>query len=295
MDVSLEPAASAVELEGSGSRAPAFLRKLDWPARVALVVIILAIIAAAFGSLLAPEPPDKVNLSGVLEPIFSGSHLLGTDASGRDIFSRILVGARTSLVGPLIVCALSVLIGSAIGVAMAWRGGLVDAVAAGGLDVLFAFPGLLAAILAVAMFGKGLTAPIVALAIVYLPYVARVVRSAAVRERKLPYVAALTVQGFSAFRITGRHIVPNIAPVIVAQLVVTFSYAMIDLAAINFLGLGIQPPQADWGVMVATGQSAILGGHPEEAFSAAFCIVAVIVSVNILGERLTGRTAEFIS
>lgn len=263
----------------------------DLAVRIAVAVLLLAAIAAVFGPLLAPQDPDHVDLSAVFQGP-TGSHLLGTDASGRDLLSRLLHGARSSLAGPLIVSLLATSLGLLIAVGMAWRGGVADAVGVRGLDVLFAFPGLLAAILAVAMFGKGLTAPVIALSIVYLPYVGRVIRSAALRERHLPYVAALTVQGFSAWRITFRHLVPNIAPVIVAQAVISFSYALIDLAAINFLGLGVQPPAADWGLMVADGQSAILGGHPQESLMAGACIVAVIVSVNLLGERFAGGPEE---
>jgi peptide/nickel transport system permease protein len=248
-------------------------------------------IAAIFGPLLAPQDPNHVDLGAVFAGP-SGDHLLGTDASGRDLLSRLLVGARSALLGPLIVSVLATGVGLLIALAMAWRGGVVDTVGARGLDVLFAFPGLLAAILAVAMFGKGLTAPAIALALVYLPYVARVIRSAALAERGQAYVAVLTLQGLSAWRIASRHIVPNIAPIIIAQAVVAFSYALIDLAAISFLGLGIQPPSSDWGLMVAEGQSAIVGGHPQESLLAGLCIVAVIVSVNVLGERAAGGPEE---
>jgi peptide/nickel transport system permease protein len=243
---------------------------------------------ALVGPALAPESPNHVDLSAVLSSP-SGAHLLGTDSSGRDLLSRIMFGARSALAGPLIVCVLATALGTLVGTVAAWLGGLADTVAVRGLDVIFAFPGLLAAILAVAMFGKGLVAPAIALSIVYVPYVGRVVRSAAIRERSLPYVAALTVQGFSAPRILFRHLLLNISPVVVVQAVVTFSYAMIDLAAINFLGLGLQPPSSDWGVMIANGQSAILGGHPQESISAALCFVAVIVSANVLGDRVATR------
>lgn len=282
----MESASIPVSSRTAGARQS--LGNLRWPVRVALVVLALAAIATAFGPLPVPQDPNHVSLSGVFESP-SGSHLLGTDASGRDIFSRLLVGARSTLLAPLAICLVATVFGGLIGISMAWRGGIADTAASAGLDVVFAFPGLLAAILAVALFGKGLVAPSVALAIVYLPYIGRVVRAAALRERNLPYIAALTVQGFSGRRILSRHLGPNIAPVLIAQAVITFSYAMVDLAAINFLGLGLQPPSSDWGVMVASGQSAILGGHSMESLSAAFCIVAVIVSVNVLGEQFSGR------
>lgn len=270
-----------------------WLLRSDWVMRIAVMALAAALLAAVFGRMLAPQDPDHVNLSAVLRGP-SSAHLLGTDASGRDLLSRLFYGARTSLFGPLVVSVLATGIGVGMGAAMAWRGGFVDIAAARSLDVLFAFPGLLAAILAVAMFGKGLTAPVVALSIVYLPYVSRVVRSAALKERNLSYVAALTVQGFSPWRIITRHLLPNIWPAIVAQAVITFSYGMVDLAAINYLGLGIQPPAADWGVMVADGQSAILGGYPQQSLLAGLCIVTVIVSVNLIGERLAG-TREALS
>jgi peptide/nickel transport system permease protein len=255
-----------------------------WPVRVALAIVVIAAVAAIAGPWIAPHDPNDVDLSSTFQGP-STDHWFGTDANGRDILSRLLVGARPALLGPLAVSLLTVGVGVVFGIGMAWRRGWVDSVSSRALDVLFAFPALLTAILAVAMFGKGLSAPVVALAIVYLPYVARLVRAAALRERHLPYVAAMTTQGFSGWRITTRHLLPNLWPLISAQAVIGFSYAMIDLSAINFLGLGLQPPTADWGSMVASGQSAILGGNPQESLAAGLCIVSVIVSVNILGER----------
>ncbi len=147
------------------------------------------------------------------------------------------------------------LLGSLLAIVGAWRGGWVDGLVARLLDVLFSFPGLLLAILAAAVFGTGLTAPVIALCISYVPYVARIVRSAAVRERALPYVSALELQGLSGLAICARHLVPNVATTIGAQAAITFGYAMVDLAAINFLGLGLESTSSDWGVMVAAGQS----------------------------------------
>ncbi len=160
------------------------------------------------------------------------------------------------------------------------------------MDILFAFPGILLAVLAAAVFGPGLTAAALALAVAYTPYIARVLRSAAVRERAREYIAAGEVQGLSAWAICTRHLVPNVAPLIVSQGTLLFGYAMVDLAAISFIGLGVQPPQADWGVMVATGQPGVLQGYPAESLSAGLCIVAVVVAVNLLGERLSQRNEE---
>ncbi len=140
--------------------------------------------------------------------------------------------------------------------------------------------------LAAAVFGAGLTAAALALSIAYMPYVARVLRGAALKERSQPYVAALEVQGAKGTVICLRHLIPNIAPLIVAQATILFGYAMVDLAAISFLGLGVQPPTANWGVMIAENQTGIPQGYPLPALSASLCIVAVVIAVNVLGERL---------
>ena len=219
----------------------------------------------------------------------SGDHLLGWDGQGRDLFSRLLVGARTSMIGPLVVVMLSMGVGTLLAVATAWRGGWFDTAVSAVLDVLFAFPGILLAVLATATLGTGLTAAAIALALAYTPYIARVVRSSALRERGMPYVAALEVQGLPAATICLRHIVPNVFGLIVAQGTILFGYAMVDLAAISFLGLGVQAPQADWGVMVSTGKTGVLQGYPAESLSAGLCIVVVVVAFNLLGERLAGR------
>jgi peptide/nickel transport system permease protein len=141
-------------------------------------------------------------------------------------------------------------------------------------------------VLAAAVFGAGLTAAAVALAIAYMPYVARVLRGAALRERGQPYVAALEVQGVSSTSICLRHIVPNMLPLVVAQATILFGWAMVDLAAISFLGLGVQPPAPNWGVMISENQPGILQGYPLPALAAGVCIVGVVIAFNILGERL---------
>jgi len=251
-------------------------------------VIAVATIAAVFGPLLAPYNPDLPNLSlAWVGPV--GGHLLGYDFQGRDVLSRLLAGAQSSMLGPLAVVILSMAAGAVLAVVAAWRRGAADAVISSGLDILFAFPGILLAVLATAIFGAGLTAAAIALSIAYMPYVARVLRGVALRERSQPYVAALEVQGSSATTICLRHIIPNMLPIIVAQATIMFGWAMVDLAAISFLGLGVQPPQANWGVMISENQTGILQGYPLPALSAGVCIVAVVIAFNVLGERLFER------
>jgi peptide/nickel transport system permease protein len=263
----------------------------DKVAVACLVVIGIAVLVAILGPALAPHDPNESDLNNAyLGP--SPGHLLGFDGQGRDLFSRLLVGARTAILGPAAVVGLSLLAGVVLAVVAAWRGGWLDSTISVALDILFAFPAILLAVLAAAVFGAGLTAAALALAVAYMPYVARVLRSAAVRERSREYIAAGEVQGLSGWTICARHLVPNVAPLIVAQGTLMFAWAMVDLAAVSFLGLGVQAPQADWGVMVGTGQAGVLQGYPEESLAAGLSIVVVVVAVNLLGERLAQRHQE---
>jgi peptide/nickel transport system permease protein len=260
-------------------------RSLGLLGRIAAVVAAGAAVIAVVGPLVAPYDPDSPDITKIWVGR-EGGHLLGYDATGRDVLSRLFDGARTAMLGPLFVVAISVTIGVLIAVVAAWRGGRIDTFVGAGLDIAFAFPGILIAILVAAVFGAGITAAVVALSFAYTPYIARVVRGVAMQERSKPYIAALEVQGMPVFAICRRHLVPNIRGVIVAQATTLFGYAMVDLAAISFIGLGVQPPQADWGAMVNENLGGIVQGHPWPAALSGACLVIVVVSFNVLGERL---------
>ena len=252
-----------------------------------LVIVGLALVVALIGPLLSGLDPETADLTNAfVGPGQLDGYPLGLDGQGRDVLSRLVIGTRTAIFGPLIVVALALSVGVTLGIVAAWRGGWLDSFLNLGLDVLFGFPGLLLAILAAAVFGGGLFAAGIALAIAYTPYIARVIRGAALRERNMPYVAALYVQGESSWAITTRHILPNVAPIIVAQATILFGYAMVDMVAISFLGLGVQPPDPDWGVMVGENLLGALQGYALPSLLAGTLIVIVVVAVNLLGERL---------
>ncbi|GAA2813709.1 ABC transporter permease [Kitasatospora paracochleata] len=258
--------------------------------RVGVLVLAVFVLAALFAPWLAPQDPTY----GELGEGFAGpgpDHWLGTDGGGHDTFSALVEGTRTSLVGPLAVVLFSTVAGIAVGLFTAWRGGWVDTVVGRVLDIVFAFPALLLAILAVALFGKGLSAPVLAMAVAYLPYTARLVRSLTAQEKVRPYIAAYRVQGHAAAFVALRRLLPGIVPTVLAQSTVNFGYALLDLAALSFLGLGVQPPTPDWGAMINQGQTAVLQGQPLSAIVPAVAVVLVVVAFNVVGEHLGDRLA----
>ncbi|MDV5149919.1 ABC transporter permease [Streptomyces sp. SBC-4] len=258
---------------------------------VSVAVLVALVLVALLAPVLAPYDPEAVDLTSSL--VGTGAdHLLGTDQSGRDILSRLLHGARTGLLGPLLVVAVSTLLGTLIGVVAAWRGGWADTFLSRSMDMVFAIPGLLLAILLVTVVGSGMTAPVIAMAVAYTPYVGRLVRGIARQEKARPYIEAYRVQGWSGWTVCLRHLLPNIAPTVFAQSAMNFGYALMDLAALSYLGFGVQPPTADWGAMINEGQSAVQQGAMLPALAPSACIVLAVVAFGIVGEGLADRIAK---
>ena len=268
-------------------RTPRFLRGsvLVW---ISAIILIVAVVAALGAPWLAPHDPDKIDLMGMYAGP-STTHWLGTDSLGRDLLSRMMFGARTARLGPLLGVVGSTILGMLLGLLAAWRGGWVDAALARLFDLLFAFPALLLAILAVALFGKGLVAPVIAMSIAYAPIVARLTRQLVIGEKQRAYVSAYRVQGFSGPWIALRRVLPNVTPVVGAQSTLNFGYVLAELAGLSFLGLGVQAPQADWGAMINEAQVGLLSAHYLPALVPAVAVVLVVVAVNILGEEFADR------
>lgn len=255
---------------------------------LSVTVLVALVLIAIFGPMLAPHSPTATSLLHANAGP-SPEHPLGTDSLGRDTLSRLLFGARLSLLGPAVVIIVATVLGTALAILAAWTGGGVERLVVRLLDLLFAFPSLIFALLAVAVFGQGLVAPTIALALAYTPYLARVVHSVAAAERQQPYFDACRMAGFSGLRMCARHLLPNVSGTVRAQATIMFGSALVDLAAISFLGLGVQAPQSEWGLMVADGRSALLAGAPMQALSAGAMIVVTVVACNVLGERIASR------
>ena len=253
--------------------------------KLAAGFLLVVTLAAIFAPIIAPQDPNALNLlDGLQNP--SWAHLLGQDASGRDLLSRLIWGARLSLLGPSAVVALSLVVGVPLGVVAGWRGGFVDTVVSRVSDAVLAFPPLLLAIVIAAAFGAGFLTAIVAIAITYVPLLARVVRGLVLVEREKPYVEAFRCHGFGTLALVSKHVYPNVSAKVSVQAAVSFGYALIDLAGLSFLGLGVQPPTSDWGSMLAEGRSSLLI-NPTEVIVVALTIALTVLSINVLGDALT--------
>jgi peptide/nickel transport system permease protein len=251
------------------------------------ILITAIVLASALAPIAAPYDPDKQDLSASLARP-SAAHVLGTDKLGRDLASRLAYGGRTTLLSALLVVALSTAVGTALGLAAGYKGGTFDSLLSRAFDVLLAFPALLLALVVAAALGRGIENAIASLSVVYVPMITRLMRSACLVERKLPYVEAGKALGYSSARIMFRHILPNVAPLLLVQVAIDFGYSILDLAALSFLGLGVQPPVSDWGAMLAESRDTLLIA-PRLALAPGLAIMIVVVSFNLLGDALRER------
>lgn len=265
-----------------------FRRPLGPLGLASLVVIGALGLLAVLAPMLPLADPADVDLANTYMPP-APDHPLGTDSNGRDILARLVWGSRTALLGPLIVTIVATALGVGLAVLAAWRRGFVDSVISRSFDVTFAFPGVLLALVVAAVAGAGFGAAVAALSVAYIPYIGRVTRGAALQQLRLPYVSALVVQGQSPVAICARHLLPNLATIIVAQATVAFGYALVDLAALSYLGLGVDQASPDWGLLVASGQPDILSGYPQQSLYAGMLIVSAVAALYVVGERITDR------
>lgn len=249
------------------------------------VIVLLLVACAIFAPLIAPMDPTDGELSASLVGPGHEGYALGTDKNGRDVLSRLIFGTRTALGGALMVVIISEIIGVPIGIWAAYRGGWVDETITRIWDMLLAFPPLLLAFAVVAAFGPGLPKAAFALGILYVPFIARVVRSVTLVQKEMAYTEAARALGYPQSRIIFRHILPNCVSPIIVVTTIDVAYAMLDLAALSFLGLGVQPPTADWGTMLSEGQLVLLNA-PHLAVAAGSAIVIAVLGFNLLGDGL---------
>lgn len=251
---------------------------------VAAVVLGLVIFAVAAAPLICQYAPDEIDLMAMLQGPGSG-HILGTDAVGRDQFTRVLYGGRTSLINALLVVLLAMAVGIPTGLICGYHGGLIDRIWVTICDFFLAFPVLLLAFVLVVALGRGGYIAVIAIAIVYIPGISKLSRSLILTEKTKGYVEACRSVCFSDTRIIFCHILPNCIPTMVAELTLDFGYAIISLTSLSFLGLGVQAPKADWGCMLSEGMAYIFR-FPMLSLAPALCIVLVSLSLNIISDGI---------
>lgn len=255
------------------------------------LVIAAVVVMAAFGEFLAPQDPYEQDLSAALAKP-SAEHWLGTDALGRDVTSRIIVGARSAFLGPLIITLGSAFLGSILGLLAGYHGGRTDSVLMRWVDLMWALPAMLVIIVVAGAFGGGYWFAVGLLVLLTLPFDLRMARGATVEQVPRPYVEAAKTLGVPNWRIMYLHIWPNISSVVVANAFLVFAGALVALAGLSFLGLGVRPGTPDWGLMLSEGRE-FLFVNPVGILAPALAIVLTATCMNLIGdwsyERLSSR------
>ena len=253
-------------------------------AGISVIFLFLIFLCATFASLIAPFDPVEIDAERVLQPP-STTHWFGTDDTGRDVLSRIIWGARLSLRIGLISSGIATLAGLVLGLLSGFLGGMVSFVILRAMDLLLAFPGVLLAIVIVAILGPGLENVMIAVGISAIPAFTRVVHGSSLAISQLDFVEAARLIGGSKGRIIARHILPNIlAPVIVLS-TLQVAGAIFGAASLSFIGLGAQPPTPEWGAMVSRGRYNLRDAMWLSTFPG-LAIALVVIAINILGDGL---------
>ena len=252
---------------------------------VAFALFLLFVAVALFGPALAPHSPLASNTAEALHPP-DARHWFGTDQLGRDVFSRIVVATRLDLGIAAGAVTLAFVFGTGMGLAAGFFGGWPDRIIGRLTDTIMAFPLFVLAMGIVAAMGNTVTNIIYATAIINLPLYARLARAEANIRRDAGYVEAARLAGNSEIRIVVGHILPNIMPLMIVQASLTLGYAILNAAGLSFIGLGVRPPTAEWGIMVAEGASSIVSGEWWEALFPGLALMLAVFCFNLLGDGL---------
>ena len=287
--LTLSGSAPAVPVEAI--RSPGYWRGVitrlgrDKVAMVALAIILAIVVIAILAPYLAPADPAKATMIRRLKPIGTPGYPLGADELGRDMLSRLIYGARLSLVMGVTPVPIAFVIGSILGITAGYAGGLVNQLIMRTIDVFFAFPSVLLAVALSGALGAGLGNALVSLTIVFVPPIARIAESVTTQVRSLDYVEAARTSGASAATIIRIHVVPNVIGPVFVYATGLISVSMILAAGLSFLGLGVRPPEAEWGLMLNTLRTAIYT-QPAVAALPGIMIFITSISFNTLSDGL---------
>ena len=258
-----------------------FRNRLTWPA---LAVLVALLVAAIFAPQLATHQPNRQDFLAILQPP-SAEHWLGTDELGRDIYTRVLYGARISVTVAVLAVGLGGLVGILVGLLAGFFGGATDNVLMRIIDVLLAFPGILLAILIASTMGAGLLSIVVAVAAYSVPTFARIMRSSVLAVKSREFVEAARAAGSRSINIMVRHSFLNSFTPVLVYATLLMGSAILTAAALSFLGVGINPPTAEWGAMISAGRS-FMRQAPHIILGPGVAIFLTVLSFNILGDAL---------
>jgi dipeptide transport system permease protein len=259
-------------------------------AMIGLAIIASVMVLAVFADILAPHDPNIPDRAAFLRPPFwieggSLTYPLGTDAIGRDMLSRLIHGARLSLLIGISVVAIATVAGTLLGLAAGFFRGMFETLVLRLMDILLTLPSLLLAVVIVAILGPGLMNAMLAVSVVVLPHYVRIARAAVIAERSKDYVTAAAVAGAGPMRLMFSEVLPNCMPPLIVQATLGISTAILDAAALGFLGLGAQPPAAEWGTMLADAREFVLRAWWVVTFPGLMILVTVL-AFNLLGDGL---------
>ena len=259
------------------------------PGRIGLALVAVTLVVSLAGPFVAP-----FRHTALVGPILQGPaarHMLGTDQLGRDVLSRVLYGGRSVLLLPVCAVALAFALGGVLGLVAGYRGGRVDHVVTRGADILMSVPPLLLVMVLLIPLGTSDLVLIATTGIWFAPRIVRIVRAATASVCTKDYVLAARARGESTPGILWNEVIPNITGTLLAELALRLNYAIIFITTLNFLGLGVQPPSSDWGLMVSEGR-AFLGHRPLISMSPALMIGALAIGVNLLSDQIAAHLAR---
>lgn len=258
--------------------------------RIRMKLIVFAGLAAAlllitiFAKYICPYDPYAQDLTQAMQPP-SAAHLMGTDTYGRDMLSRVLIGAQTSISSTFALVAIITVFGTVVGIFCGYYGGIVDSVMMRISDVCLAFPGLVFAMAVAAILDGGVRNAVIALALISWPKYSRIARGQTLSIKNLPYMQASQLAGDSVLQMIFRHVLPNIAGPVLVTSMLDIGTMMMEIAGLSFLGLGAQPPMAEWGSMMSSGRS-MLQTYPWIVLSPGLAIFVSVVIFNLLGDTI---------
>lgn len=257
---------------------------------IAIAIVAFILFIAITADWISPYDPYAQDLIASGQGP-SAAHWLGTDQLGRDILSRLMVGSRTGIIGPAVVAICATVIGTLLGLWSGFAGGIADSLTMRTIDLVYAIPPLLVALVLVGILGGGYWLAVFVLIVLSAPADVRVVRAAVLGQRELPYIAAARTLGLSQARIAFRHILPNVGPTLAANALLQFVVALISLSGLAFLGIGVSAGTPDWGLMIAENR-AILDLNPWSVIAPALCITILAVCVGLVGDRAFDITTK---